>query len=285
MIKPGTYSLNLGGELLSLQTPAVMGILNITPDSFYKASRSFGETDILHRAERMLDEGADILDIGGYSTRPGADEIPYEEEERRVLTAIKSVLRAFPEAKISVDTFRASVAKAAVNEGALLVNDVSGGSLDPEMFSTVAELKVPYVLMHMRGTPKTMKNLNIYEDLSRDVLFDLQAKVTELRNLGVSDIILDPGFGFSKNITQNFELLNKLDFFKTAGCPLLVGLSRKSVIYKTLGTEPADALNGTTVLNTLALERGADILRVHDVREAKEAITLTQAFQSAAENS
>ncbi|ODS82328.1 MAG: dihydropteroate synthase [Cytophagaceae bacterium SCN 52-12] len=271
-------TLNIGGEIRALDRPLVMGILNITPDSFYEGSRitDARSEDLVSRAGYLLGQGASILDIGGYSTRPGAREISAAEELDRVLPAITAVRRHFPGAAISVDTFRAEVAKAAVHAGAHIINDVSGGNLDPEMFETVAGLKVPYVLMHMRGTPQTMNSLTGYQSFPADVIRELREKLARLRELGAADIIIDPGFGFAKTSAQNFALLSALPLFGQLGCPVMVGVSRKSTIYKTLGVSPGEALNGTTVLNTIALMNGAQILRVHDAAEARQAIILTE---------
>ncbi len=271
-------TLNVGGKIRSLDRPLVMGILNITPDSFYEGSRvtDAHSEDLLSRAGDLLGQGASIIDIGGYSTRPGAREIGAAEELERVIPAITSVKQRFPEAVISIDTFRAEVAKAAVGAGAHIVNDVSGGNLDPEMFETIARLKVPYVLMHMRGTPETMNSLTHYESFPADVIRELQEKLAKLRALGAADIIIDPGFGFAKTPAQNFALLSALPVFHQLECPVLVGVSRKSTIYKTLGITPEEALNGTTVLNTIALMKGVHILRVHDAAEARQAIILTE---------
>lgn len=251
-----------------------MGILNITPDSFYSGSRKNSEWGILLAAEKMLNEGAAFLDLGGYSTRPGAGEVAVEEELKRVLPALELILKNFPDAIISVDTFRSRVASESLEAGAGIINDISAGNLDEDMMKVVARYQVPYIMMHMRGTPQTMKDLNEYEDLTRDVLFYFSEKIKKARDLGINDLIADPGFGFSKNIDQNFELLSKLELFETLELPVLVGLSRKSTIYKTLGTTPEEALNGTTVLNTVALRKGAAILRVHDVKEAMETVKL-----------
>lgn len=251
-----------------------MGILNITPDSFYSDSRVQSEKEILTTAEKMLVAGATILDVGGYSSRPGAKDISETEEIQRVSHAVKAILNEFPQALISVDTFRSSVAKAAIHEGACMINDISGGSLDPKMFEVVAALKVPYILMHMQGTPQTMASLTNYNNLVKDILDYFHQKIDILHQLGVKDLVLDPGFGFAKTVEQNFSLLNHLDYFKLFGAPLLVGLSRKSMIWKTLDITAADALNGTTALHAIALLKGASILRVHDVKEAVETIKL-----------
>ena len=267
-------SLNVGGKILDLSAPKVMGILNITPDSFFEGSRTQSEKEILTQAEKMLTEGADILDLGAYSSRPGATDISVEEESQRLIPAVKLIVKHFPEAVISVDTFRASIAKKAIESGAHIINDISGGNLDQEMFKTVGKLGVPYILMHMKGTPQTMKDLTDYVDLCSEIKLYFSEKIAQLKQVGVKDIVLDLGFGFAKNIPQNFELLKQLADFRTLGFPILAGLSRKSMIYKTLDIDANEALNGTTVLNTIALLNGASILRVHDVKEAREAILL-----------
>jgi len=267
-------TINAAGKLITFDKPKVMGILNITPDSFYSGSRISSEEQTLRTTEQMLKDGADFIDIGAYSSRPGAVDISIAEETQRLLPAVKAVVKEFPEAVLSIDTFRSEVANAAINEGAHIINDISGGTLDQQMFETVAKLKVPYILMHMKGTPQTMKDLNQYDDMMKEVLYYFALKINELNSLGVKDIIADPGFGFAKNISQNFELLSQFELFKLAGIPVLVGLSRKSMIWKTLDIKNEDALNGTTVLNTVALTKGADILRVHDVKEAVEAVKL-----------
>ena len=253
-----------------------MGILNLTPDSFFDGGSLISEKDVLQKTEKMLEDGATFLDIGGYSSRPGADFVSEEEETKRVIPIIHLLNKEFSEAIISIDTFRSTIAEKAVDAGAAIVNDISGGSLDDQMFSTVAKLKVPYIIMHMRGTPKTMVNLTEYEDITKDLIFYFSEKIEKARRLGIKDIIIDPGFGFAKTQEQNFELMNHLDFFQHVDAPLLVGISRKSMIYKSLKTTPKDALNGTTVLHSIALLKGANILRVHDVKEAKECITLIQ---------
>lgn len=273
-------TLNLGGRLVSLEVPRVMGVLNITPDSFYDGGRYLNEKDILHRAEKMLAEGATFLDVGGYSSRPGADHIPQEEELRRVRPAISGILREFPDALIAIDTFRAEVATAAVGEGAVMVNDISAGSLDPGLPQTVARLGVPLIAMHMRGTPKTMNTLTAYDHLLKDIVSYFHEKIHAFHGLGIHDIIIDPGFGFAKTTDQNFAILNQLEALRILGKPVLVGLSRKSMIWRTLQTTAEHALNGTTCLNTIALLRGASILRVHDVKQAVETITLVSIAQS-----
>lgn len=270
--------LNLRGRLLSLERPLVMGILNTTPDSFYSNSRISPEASdlILQRASTMIRQGASILDIGGYSTRPGALDLKPEKEINRVVPVISLIRTHFPDIAISIDTFRAEVAQAAVEAGADIVNDVSGGSLDDKMFDTVAQLNVPYILMHMRGTPQTMGELTDYPHFPDTILRELGEKLDRLRRLGLKDVIIDPGFGFAKTPDQNFGLLAYLSLFRELGCPILVGVSRKSTIRRTLGIPTEEALNGTTVLNTIALMNGASILRVHDVLEAKQAIVLTE---------
>jgi dihydropteroate synthase len=270
-----TRYINAGGKLLDLETPRVMGILNVTPDSFYKGSRYNSDAEILNAAVGMVEAGADILDIGGYSSRPGSDVITGKEESKRVLKAIKIITRELPEALVSVDTFRADIALAAVTEcGAHIINDISGGELDNSMFDVLEKLKVPYVMMHMQGNPRTMQQNPVYEDVVADILKWFGERIHILHGRGVKDIIIDPGFGFGKSSAHNFELLRRLKDFSIAGLPLLVGLSRKSMIWRTLGITADEALNGTTVLNTLALMNGADILRVHDVKEAVQVIRL-----------
>jgi dihydropteroate synthase len=267
-------TLNIGGKLLDLSTPQVMGIMNITPDSFYSESRVNQLDEAYKKAERMLSEGASILDLGGHSTRPGADAVSEEEERKRILPVVEMLRRNFPNAILSIDTFRASVARQAVEAGAHIINDIAGGNLDPQMFETVATLNVPYILMHSRGTPQTMKDLNQYEDLVTDVLRELQTKIYQLQQLGVKDIVADMGFGFAKNADQNYVLLNELKSFQALNVPILAGVSRKSMIWRKLNITPDQSLNGTTVLNTVALLNGASILRVHDVKEAVEAVKL-----------
>jgi dihydropteroate synthase len=272
------YVLNIHGRLVNLRTPVVMGVINVTADSFFAASRTVSEKEIVRRAETMLQDGALILDVGAYSSRPGAADIPDEVERQRAVSAVTAICKAFPSAIVSVDTFRSAVARACLEAGASMVNDISGGEQDPEMFPLMARANVPYILMHMRGTPQTMATLNQYDNVMLEILSWLENKVAMLRELGVKDVIADPGFGFAKSIQQNFHMLNRLELFHHLECPLLVGISRKSMIWKTLQTSADDALNGTTVLNTIALLKGASILRVHDVRQAVEAIRLTQAL-------
>jgi dihydropteroate synthase len=267
--------INAGGKLLDLEIPRVMGILNITPDSFYKGSRYNTDEEILRAAVRMIEEGADILDVGGYSSRPGAADISQEEERSRVLRAIKLISRELPEAIITIDTFRADVAREAVSEcGAHMINDISGGDADSEMFSVVEKLNVPYIMMHMKGDPRTMQDNPVYDDVVADILKWFGERIFRLQSVGVKDIIIDPGFGFGKTADHNFELLRRLGDLSIAGLPLLVGLSRKSLIWKTLKISADEAMNGTNVLNAVALANGADILRVHDVKEAVQTIQL-----------
>jgi dihydropteroate synthase len=272
-------SLNCGGRLLSLASPLVMGILNVTPDSFFSGSRLNTIDAVLRQAERQLAEGAAILDMGGMSTRPRATMIVESEERQRVIPAIEAVAKAFPEAIISVDTFRSDIAKAAVEAGASLINDISGGNFDPKMYETVANLGVPYVLMHIQGTPETMQDNPQYEDVALEILDFLIQKVGILRGLGVKDIVIDVGFGFGKTIEQNYELLRKLSVFKILECPMLVGLSRKGMIWRPLSITPEEAMNGTTAANVLALMNGANILRVHDVKAAVEAIKIVELYK------
>lgn len=266
--------LNCKGRLIDCSIPKVMGILNITPDSFYDGGKRQSQKDYLSHAEKMLEEGATFIDVGAYSSRPGATDISEQEELSRILPIVQSLLENFPDILLSIDTFRSTVAKACVKEGAAMVNDISGGNLDKDMMKTVAELQVPYIMMHMRGTPQTMKDLNEYDDLTEDILYYFSEKIAVAREYGINDLVIDPGFGFSKNISQNFELLSKLELFDHLQVPILAGLSRKSLIYKTFQTSPEEALNGTTVLNTISLLKGAQILRVHDVREAVECVKL-----------
>jgi dihydropteroate synthase len=267
--------INAGGRLLDLSIPKVMGVLNITPDSFYKGSRVTDEKEIIGIAGGMLKDGADILDIGGYSSRPGAADVSPEEERKRVINAIRLINSEFPDAILSIDTFRSEIAYEAVTSfGVSIINDISGGEADVNMFSIVQSLDVPYIMMHMQGKPENMQDNPVYDDVVADILKWFGDRIGKLQSAGVKDIIIDPGFGFGKTINHNFELLNRLGDFIVAGLPLLVGVSRKSMIWKTLGVIPEDALNGTTVLNTVALLKGADILRVHDVQEAVQAVKL-----------
>lgn len=273
-------TLNIGGELIDLSSPIVMGILNVTPDSFYDGGKLANTDDLLKKAEQMVSEGASILDIGGCSTRPGAEMISTKEELSRLLPAVTAVRKEFPEIPISIDTFRSWVAMRVIDEiGPVIVNDVTGGQLDSNMFETMGKLKVPYILTHMQGIPQNMQQNPEYDDVVRDVSAFLSEKVRKLTKEGVVDVIIDPGFGFGKEIAHNYELLNRLDSFKVFQLPLIVGISRKSMIWKILDSDPENSLNGTTILNTLALLGGADILRVHDVKEAVEILTLFQAIK------
>ncbi len=269
-----TKSINCKGELITFDQPKIMGVINITPDSFYKKSRHTQLTDIYKQVEKMIIEGVDFIDIGGYSSRPGADNIPLQEELDRVVPIIEKIAKNFPKARISVDTFRSEVAEQAIEKGAALINDISAGHLDSEMMNIVRKYQVPYVMMHMKGTPQTMKSLNQYNDLITDIKYYFSERIYQANQLGINDLIIDPGFGFAKNIDQNFKLLNRLSDFEDLGYPLLIGLSRKSMIYKTLKITADQALNGTTALNMLALEKGASILRVHDVKQAVECCQL-----------
>ena len=269
-------TLNLKGELIDLSKPCVMGILNLTPDSFYSQSRISSADAALTRVENCLTEGASFIDIGAYSSRPGAADVTEEEEIQRLVPVISAIRDRFPEAKLSIDTFRARVAKESIEAGAHIINDIAAGEMDEAMFDTVAALKVPYILMHMVGTPQTMQKNPVYDNVSLEVVDYFADKVNRLKKLGVSDLILDPGFGFSKTIDHNYQLLNDIENLNIFGLPLLVGFSRKSMIYKFLGITPETALNGTTVLNTLSLQKGAAILRVHDVKAAVECIKLVE---------
>ncbi len=272
------FYINLNGMLMDLVRPRVMGILNVTPDSFYAQSRQQTDDAIAARVRQILDEGGCMIDVGAYSSRPGADDVPEEEEMKRLGKALSLLRSIAPEAIVSVDTFRASVARRCVEEyGVQIINDISGGEMDEAMFDTVAQLQVPYILMHMRGTPKTMQEAPRYDDIMAEMLCYFAQKIETLREMGVKDIILDPGFGFGKTMQHNYEILRRLRDFQELGLPILVGISRKSMIYKLLESSPEESLNGTTVLNTLALMNGASILRVHDVKAAVEAVRLVEA--------
>lgn len=266
------HTLNLRGKLYSLCEPKIMGILNVTPDSFYAESRTSDEEHIAARVQQLMDDGADMIDIGGYSSRSGADDVSPEEEMNRLRRGLRVVRRLYPEVPISVDTFRADVARMCVEEeGADIINDISGGMMDRQMFRTVARLGVPYILMHMQGTPDTMQQAPHYDNLRREVMLYFAERIDRLCQMGAKDIIVDPGFGFGKTLEHNYELFHHLDDFNLFNLPLLVGISRKSMIYKLLDGTPQTSLNGTTVLNTIALMKGTHILRVHDVKEAVEA--------------
>jgi dihydropteroate synthase len=273
--------INVKGKLIDLSVPRVMGIINVTPDSFFSGSRAESEGEIIEMASGMLEEGADFIDIGGWSSRPGAGEITPEEEKKRVINAVRVVSSEFPDAVISVDTYRSEIAERAIVEyGAAMINDITGGEADGLMFRTVARLQVPYIMMHMQGKPETMQENPFYEDITADIIRWFGERIVKLQSMGVNDIIIDPGFGFGKNIRHNFELLKRLGDFSITGLPLLAGVSRKSMIWKTLGITPEEALNGTIVLNTVALMAGADILRVHDVKEAVQAVKLVHSMKN-----
>ena len=273
------FTLNSKGRLLTIERPVIMGILNRTPDSFYSGSRVREDEALLESADRMIREGADWLDIGGQSTRPGAEVVGAAEESRRVVDAIDLVHRRWPEIPISIDTWHASVAQEAVAAGASIVNDISGGRLDPDMLATVGRLNVPYICMHMKGDPSTMRSEAVYEDVVREVLDYFIRRIEECRQAGIRDIILDPGFGFAKTSDHNWQILSQLAVFRITGRPLMLGVSRKSTIYRALAVGPEEALNGSTVLHTIGLLNGADILRVHDPRAAKEAVTLVRLYK------
>lgn len=275
-----THTLNLRGRLLELREPQIMGILNVTPDSFYSDSRTPDEAHITDRVRQMMDEGADMIDIGGYSSRPGADDVTPEEEMDRLRRGLRIVRKLYPEVPVSVDTFRADVARMCIEEeGADIINDISGGMMDRQMFRTVARLGVPYILMHMQGTPDTMQVAPHYENLRREVMLYFAERIDRLCQMGAKDIIVDPGFGFGKTLEHNYELMNHLEDFAVFNLPLLVGISRKSMIYKLTGGTPQTSLNGTTVLNTISLVKGAHILRVHDVKAAAEAKQIYMAMK------
>jgi dihydropteroate synthase len=267
-------TINCKGNLIDLTTPKVMGILNVTPNSFYDGGKYKTETEILYQAEVMLDEGATFIDVGAYSSKPNAEFVSETEELERIVPVINLLLKHFPEAIVSIDTFRSEVAKAAIENGAALINDIAAGNLDERMMETIAHYKVPYVMMHMRGNPQTMQTLTQYDNVVKEMILYFSEKVAKARSFGINDLILDPGFGFAKTTEQNYEILQKLELFQMLELPILAGVSRKSMIYKLLNTNAQEALNGTTVLNTIALTKGAAILRVHDVKEAMECVTL-----------
>ncbi|WP_047246083.1 dihydropteroate synthase [Maribacter thermophilus] len=267
-------TINCKGKLIDLNSPKVMGIVNITPDSFYDGGKHKDDASILRQVENMLVNGATFIDIGAYSSRPGATEVSTSEELKRLLPVLHLILKEFPDILLSIDTFKGKVAEEAIQVGAAIINDISSGLLDEGMLTVIAKYNVPYIMMHMRGTPKTMQQYTDYENLITDMLFFFSQQTNKATSLGIKDIIVDPGFGFSKTLQQNYELLNKLNLLKITDKPILVGISRKSMIYKLLGTDPQNALNGTTALNMLALEKGANILRVHDVKEAMECVKI-----------
>lgn len=273
-------TINIKGKLYGFERPWVMGIVNVTPDSFYPGSRTADGEALRRRVREIRSQGADAVDIGGYSTRPGAGEVSADEEMRRLERGLAVVREEWPDAIVSIDTFRADVARKCVEQWeAGIINDISGGDLDPAMFGTVADLQVPYILMHTRGNPRTMQQMCSYTDVAAEVLTDLAMKCSRLRLSGVNDIIIDPGYGFAKTVEQNYALLARQADFKALGCPILAGLSRKSMIFRPLGITPAESLNGTSILNTIALLNGADILRVHDVKEARQAVELTSLYK------
>lgn len=269
-------TINCNGNLIDLNSPKVMGILNCTPDSFFDGGKYKNENEILSQVEKMLSEGATFIDLGAYSSKPNAAFVSEEEETNRLLPIVDLLVKHFPDILLSIDTFRASVAEKAIQSGAVIINDISAGSLDQNMFSTVARLQVPYIMMHMKGTPQTMQTLTQYQNICKEMRYYFSEKVAQARQLGINDLIIDPGFGFAKTVEQNFEVLQKLELFTALEIPLLVGVSRKSMIYKSLEITPQESLNGTSILNTIALQKGAKILRVHDVKEAMQCIELVQ---------
>lgn len=273
-------TLNLRGKIMNLSSPLVMGIINITPDSFYDGGKYRSTWDVVKQAEKLLDEGAHILDLGAASSRPGSAQVTPREEQERLLPVIQAILRRFPEAILSIDTYHSETALLSIEAGAHMINDISAGNLDPAMFDTIARLQVPYVLMHMKGTPENMQQNPVYKDLIKEISLFFSDKVNRLNALGVNDIILDPGFGFGKTLEHNYQLLDQLDFFRIFDLPIAVGVSRKSMITRVLGNTPSEALNGTTALNTVAVLKGAHILRVHDVREAVEAVKIAEMLKS-----
>lgn len=272
-------TINCKGELIDLSSPKVMGILNITPDSFFDGGKYKSDADFLNQTEKMLSEGASFIDVGAYSSRPNAVFVSEEEEIKRLTPIVALLEKKFPEIILSIDTFRAEVAKAAIDNGAAIINDISAGLLDDKMLQVIADEKVPYIMMHMRGTPQTMTTLTEYEDIVKEMIFYFSERIAAARSLGINDIIIDPGFGFAKTIEQNYEVMQKLELFQMLDLPLLSAISRKSMIYKVLDTNAQEALNGTTFLNTISLMKGAKILRVHDVKEAVECVTLFEKLQ------
>lgn len=281
MNKQTPYSINVNGKLIDLAEPQVMGILNVTPDSFYSGSRKQTEEDIRNRVKQIIDEGGQMIDIGAYSSRQGADDVSTQEEMARLRHGMKIVNEMAPGMPVSVDTFRADVAKMCVEElGVGIINDISGGELDKRMFETVAKLGVPYILMHMKGTPQTMQQAPHYDDLMKEIMLYFAEKIQKLRDLGQKDIILDPGYGFAKTIEHNYELLGHQEMLHVFELPLLVGISRKSMIFRLLGSSPEESLNGTSVLNTIALQKGASILRVHDVKECVEVVNIVKMMEN-----
>ena len=272
--------INCKGELIDLSIPKVMGILNVTPNSFFDGGKYKNEQEIILQVEKMLAEGADFIDIGAYSSKPSAEFVTEQEETDRIVPVIELILKHFPNALLSIDTFRAEVAKASIESGSAIINDISAGELDDKMFDVIARYNVPYIMMHMRGNPQTMQSLTQYDDIVKEILFYFSEKVQKARSMGINDLILDPGFGFAKTTDQNYEVMQKMELFNLLELPVLAGISRKSMIYKTLNSTPQEALNGTTFLNTIALTKGAKILRVHDVKEAVECVTLFNKINS-----
>ncbi len=273
-------TINCKGQLIDLTTPKVMGILNVTPNSFYDGGMYKSNSEMLTKVGKMLSEGATFIDVGAYSSKPSAEYVSEEEELQRIIPIINLILEYYPEALLSVDTFRSEVAKVCIENGAAIINDISAGNLDDKMLETIAKYNVPYIMMHMRGTPETMQKMTTYDDIVKEILFYFSEKVANARSYGINDLIIDPGFGFAKTLDQNYEVLQKMERFEILELPLLAGFSRKSMIYKTLQTSADEALNGTTVLNTVALTKGANILRVHDVKEAMECVTLFNKINS-----
>lgn len=274
ILKYRLMTINCKGQLIDLSTPKVMGILNLTPNSFFDGGKYKSDKEILIQVEKMLYDGATFIDIGAYSSKPKAEFVSEEEEAQRIVPIVQLILEGFPETILSIDTFRSEVAKICIENGAAIINDISAGTLDDAMFETIAKYNVPYIMMHMRGTPQTMQTMTDYENIVKEMLFYFSDKVAKARSLGINDLIIDPGFGFAKTLEQNYEILQKLELFEMVDLPLLAGFSRKSMIYKSLHSCAEEALNGTTVLNTMALTKGAKILRVHDVKEAIECVTL-----------
>ena len=273
-------TINCKGKLIDLTTPKVMGILNLTPDSFYDGGKYTNEKDVFQQVEKILNDGATFIDVGAYSSRPGAKHISEEEELQRIIPIVQKLITKFPNILLSIDTFRSEVAKQCVEQGAALINDISAGDMDSEMIPIVGKLNVPYIMMHMKGTPQNMQKNPTYSNVTQEVLYYFSEKIALARSYGINDLIIDPGFGFGKNNKHNFQLLNELELFKNIDLPVLVGLSRKSMIYNTLNSKPENALNGTTALNTISLYKGAHILRVHDVKEAMECVTLVDELKS-----
>lgn len=273
-------TINCKGHLIDLSVPKVMGILNVTPNSFFDGGKYNSDSEILPRVEKMLLDGATFIDIGAYSSKPSAEFVSEKEELERIIPAVELILKNFPEALLSIDTFRSEVAKACIENGAAIINDIAAGNLDDKMFEVIAKYNVPYIMMHMRGTPQTMQSLTHYDDIVKEMLFYFSEKINKARSLGINDLIIDPGFGFAKTIEQNYQVMQKMELFQMLELPLLIGISRKSMIYKALNTNPEEALNGTTVLNTIALTKGASILRVHDVKEAVECVQIWNKINS-----